>query len=46
MYRALQDDLREMAWLASIIGCLSAAGVAPALAPDGWQHVPVIAGLV
>jgi hypothetical protein len=50
MFTALQDELREVVWLASIVGGLSVVGVgvgvALALALGGWQHLPIVAGHV
>jgi hypothetical protein len=43
------DELREVLWLASVVGGLSALGVLLAVAAvvvSDWQHVPTIVGSV
>jgi hypothetical protein len=43
------DELREIVWLASVVGGLSAVGVLLAVAAavfGEWQHVPAVVGHV
>ena len=49
MLSGLRDELREVLWLASVVGGLSVLGVGLAVAVavlGAWHDVPAIAGQV
>ena len=46
MYSSIRDELREVVWLASVIGGLSMLGVGLAVALALWmERLPVVAAL-